>query len=505
MFLNELKFIKNTALNLRVPLTNDIMPSVMAVKGHKGIVEGIDYRGVSVIAAVLPVPDSPWFMVARMDINEVYAPLRSRLWNVIIVICIVLAGAGTTIGLLWHRQTNRLYRKQLETAESLNKSEEIFNNFMKYSPIYVFFKDENMRAIRLSKNYESMLGKPIPELLGKNMEDIFPSDLAKSMVADDMRILKDGKEIIVDEEFNGRYYTTIKFPIIIDEKTRYLAGFTIDITESKLAEETLTKYKDHLEDMVKERTEELEKAIEEVVSANQAKSIFLSNMSHEMRTPLNAILGFSELMQQDKNIPENYIKWLETINQSGKNLLALINDILEVTKIEAGRISFNKSIFNIHSLLKDIETIFRIKANAKNLNLFTDYANDLPEFIATDEDKLRQIMINLLSNAVKFTKEGTINLRASVINENDKMYFIAEVEDTGPGIAEKDIEKLFQKFGKTETGLNEGGTGLGLAISQQYAKIMNGIITVKSEKGKGTCFTLKIAIEEGKESAKKSD
>ena len=126
-----------------------------------------------------------------------------------------------------------------ENEEALRESEEIFNKFMEHSPIYVFFKDENIRAIRLSKNFESMLGKPIKELLGKNMEELFPSKLAKSMVEDDMKILKEGREITVDEEFNGRSYTTIKFPIQIDEKTSYLAGYAIDITERKKAEEAL--------------------------------------------------------------------------------------------------------------------------------------------------------------------------------------------------------------------------------------------------------------------------
>jgi PAS domain S-box-containing protein len=128
-------------------------------------------------------------------------------------------------------------RRRAEKA--LHESEEIFNRFMEHSPIYVFFKDENIRSLRLSKNYETMLGKPMSELLGKNMEDLFPSKLAKSMVADDMRILKEGKEIIVEEELNGRFYTTIKFPIHIEGKPRYLVGYTIDITERKRAEEAL--------------------------------------------------------------------------------------------------------------------------------------------------------------------------------------------------------------------------------------------------------------------------
>ena len=220
--------------------------------------------------------------------------------------------------------------------------------------------------------------------------------------------------------------------------------------------------------------------------------LFLSNMSHEIRTPLNAILGFSELMQGDKNLSKEHINWLKTINRSGEHLLALINDILEISRIEAGRITFNPSTFDLHALLRDIEAMFRVKTDEKNLSLLFEYSDELPKYVVTDEGKLRQIIINLVGNAVKFTKEGGVAFRARIKHENDKMYFIAEVEDTGPGIAEKDIDKLFQKFGQTEAGIKEGGTGLGLAISQQYAKIMGGEITLRSEEGKGTCFTLTI-------------
>jgi PAS domain S-box-containing protein len=141
-------------------------------------------------------------------------------------------------------------RKQAELI--LHENEEIFNRFMENSPIYVFFKDENIRPIRLSRNYEKMLGRPLAELLGKNMEELFPSELAKNMVADDKRILKEGKEINVEEELNGRFYTTIKFPIHIEGKPRYLAGYTIDITERKRAEEALWETSKERENLIRE-------------------------------------------------------------------------------------------------------------------------------------------------------------------------------------------------------------------------------------------------------------
>jgi PAS domain S-box-containing protein len=246
LFLNELKFMKNAALNLRIPLKQTYIAAVMAVLGQEGVVEGIDYRGVPVIAALRAVPDSPWHMITRMDAEEVYGPMRGRFGAMVIVILGLLAGTGSGMAALWRRQDRYFIRERLKAAEALQESEEIFRHFMEHSPVYVFFKDLQIRTLRLSKNYEIMLGKPIGELLGKTMDELFPSDFAKKMIADDLKVLKEGKQVEIEEELNGRIYTTMKFPILQDGKPRYLAGFTIDITERKKAEETLIHQLDEL-------------------------------------------------------------------------------------------------------------------------------------------------------------------------------------------------------------------------------------------------------------------
>ncbi len=184
-------------------------------------------------------------------------------------------------------------------------------------------------------------------------------------------------------------------------------------------------------------------------TANRAKSAFLANMSHELRTPLNAILGFAQLMERDNSLTRRQRDSLFTINRSGEHLLNLINDVLEMSKIEAGRITLNPAPFDLHRLLQTIKEMFLLRAEAKKLSLSFKLAPNLPQYILTDECKLRQVVINLLGNAIKFTKTGGVTLRVSM-QQNDFLHF--EVGDTGAGIATEDLDKLFQPFVQTASG-----------------------------------------------------
>ena len=234
-------------------------------------------------------------------------------------------------------------------------------------------------------------------------------------------------------------------------------------------------------------------------NANLAKSAFLANMSHELRTPLNAILGYSELMQQEKDLMPKHHEFLKIINRSGEHLLALINEVLEISKIEAKRTTLDLINFNIHNLIQDVQKMFVLKTNAKGLSFKIQGIEELPLFITADETKLRIILINLIGNAVKFTEKGSITVRFSMNKEYpDKDFLIVEVVDTGQGISENEKDKLFKYFVQTESGKqSKSGTGLGLAISQDYAKLMGGEITFTSISGVGSTFKAKITITEG--------
>ncbi|MEB3277630.1 MAG: PAS domain S-box protein [Lyngbya sp.] len=239
----------------------------------------------------------------------------------------------------------------------------------------------------------------------------------------------------------------------------------------------------------------LRQAMEAAEAANLAKSLFLANMSHELRTPLNVILGFAQVMAHDPTLTPTQQQDLQTIQRSGDHLLSLINDVLDLSKIEAGHCTLEETGFDLIALLHSLRNMFAERASSKGLDLCFEIAPEVPQFIVADAQKLRQILINLLSNAIKFTQKGTVTLRVRTQEFIEPNILIFEVEDTGVGISPEELETIFDAFVQAQAGKRSvSGTGLGLTISRKLLEVMGGKIDLRSTIGQGSTFSFTLPV-----------
>lgn len=255
----------------------------------------------------------------------------------------------------------------------------------------------------------------------------------------------------------------------------------------------LFKLNQELEQRIAERTAELVLAKEKAEAANKAKSTFLATMSHELRTPLNSILGFTQIMLKQHKLDDEQQRYLNTIWQSGEHLLRLINNVLNISKIEAGHTQISRNKLNLHLFLENIIDMFQYQTRSPDIKIKLLFDEAVPAYVETDEGKLRQMIINLMGNAVKFTPQGHINLNIKM--ENDNKTLVISIEDTGIGIPVESQEDIFGEFKKSvQHDYDSDGTGLGLAVSRKLARLLGGDIKLRSKPGKGSTFTLTVPI-----------
>jgi PAS domain S-box-containing protein len=370
---------------------------------------------------------------------------------------------------------------------------------------YVSMKDTSSRYVYGNEATLKLLGCSANELQGSDYSRFFAPKTASLLREIDRQVLAGrnvSREIeTVDTQGQRRVYLETKTPIYADPERREiwgLCGISTDITERKAVEAELERHRDHLEKMVEERTVALSIAKEAAEAASRAKSTFLANMSHELRTPLNGIMGMTELARRRASDPEQQ-EMLVTLAQSTRHLLGIINDILDLSKIEADRLTLETSDFQLGSVFDSLKNLLGESAAAKQLQINFDIDPALAKTtLQGDPLRLCQILLNLAGNAIKFTSAGSVTIKAELAaRENDRVALHFEVSDTGIGIPVTDQARLFRAFEQADSSITRryGGTGLGLAICQRLVGMMGGSIGVSSEPGAGSTFWFHIQLD----------
>ncbi|MGF1492867.1 MAG: PAS domain S-box protein [Microcoleaceae cyanobacterium] len=392
-------------------------------------------------------------------------------------------------------------------AQALKESEQKLAGILDNAEDAIISVDQNQAILRFNQGAERIFGYQLAEVRGKPIKILLPAVSCQ-----------------IYHYFDPEYSSSDCGQSSQTGRTQEVLAlrkngqeFPAEVSISKLETQEGYIFTAILKDITRRKQSEaaLEHAKEAAEAANWAKSEFLANMSHELRTPLNAILGFSQLMARDTSFSPEQQKHLGIINSSGEHLLALINDVLDLSKIEAGQMELEKTDFDLLRLLKSLEQLFQLKAQAKGLTLEFVADEELPQFIHGDQGKLRQVLMNLLGNAIKFTQRGGVSLNVLVqepsggAQETDGASRFAnsplqairldfQVSDTGPGIQPEELESIFESFVQSETGRqSQQGTGLGLPISRRFIQMMGGDITVDSVLGEGTTFVFSIRVESG--------
>jgi len=387
--------------------------------------------------------------------------------------------AFVTFFLIKSRRTGKRLEKLVrQRTRELERETATLKAVFNSSPDYIFCKDLNSRYTRCNKSMEKAFGLSEALIIGKTDRDSmdFSEQAAEKFAAQDEQILNGKEFLIFEDQMISKsdhskviFLETIKTPLLQNGKIVGILGISRDITQRKAIEDELR-------------------------AASRAKSAFLANMSHELRTPLNVVIGLTDLVLEENQLTGHIKDNLVKISNAGNTLLSIVNDILDFSKIESGKIEITPVEYHISSLLNDVITLVSTRLGEKPINFSLNISDDLPAKLYGDDLRVKQIFNNLLSNAIKYTHSGTIELSVSCKREGADVLMKVSVSDTGIGIIEENIKKLFSDYNQVDTRANRNieGTGLGLAITKRLAELMGGGISVTSEYGKGSVFTVHI-------------
>ena len=459
----------------------------------------------ALLPASRPVPMYDWQQIQRWNADigrlppqAVFLNRPPNIWQQHRVAVVLVGGVFLMMACLLSALL--LQQRRLRQAErEARDSEQRFRILVEHAPEAILVYDLDLdRFVDANTSAQQMLGMSRETLLTCGPFDLYSSEQPDRlplalMVEEHLRRVMLGEPILVER--NVRRADGSVFPCEVRlvrlpmEGRRLVRSGIVDISARKHSEQELLGYRDHLEELVQQRTAALSVAVTQAQSANRAKSAFLANMSHELRTPLNSVIGFSQMMADSSSMFEEEKQNLAIINRAGHHLLTLINDILELSKIEAGRMQLQTAPVDLGGLLDDVLEMVRMRASDKGIALCLECSQVLPQ-VVLDGAKLRQVLLNLLSNALKFIAHGSVTLSLDcrpVAHEQVLLAFA--VRDTGSGIAEADLERIFEPFVQADSTAAHAGTGLGLTISRESVRLMHGDLRVESVLGQGSTFS----------------
>ncbi|CAK0754084.1 two-component system, sensor histidine kinase and response regulator [Gammaproteobacteria bacterium] len=506
LFLNNLRHQADTALKLRIPLTTREVPTVMAINGREGFAEGIDYRDVAVMSVLKAIPNTPWFIVTKIDTAEALADWQRQSVTILLLIGLLLVAAASTA--IRQHNASTQYRVLFQVEAARRESESRYHVTLMSVGDAVIATDGQGRIIIMNPIAETLTGWREVEAIGRPLDEVFViinEETRQPIESSVTRVLRTGIVVGLANHTlliarNGSESPIADNGAPLRDANGTIIGVVLvfrDQTEERRAQNELEHHRQHLEDLVITRTDELIKAKEMAEAANEAKSVFLANMSHEIRTPMNAIMGFTDRLRRHTQDTEQRDK-LDKMDTAARHLLSIINKVLDLSKIEAGKLVLEKSDFEFEKVVKDVCALVHDESQARGLELTVDIDPSLSRPLRGDPTRLSQVLLNYLGNALKFTERGRISIHAIVIDECDSnINVLFKVRDTGIGIEPKDQARLFAAFEQANgsTTRKYGGTGLGLTITRHLVQLMGGEVGVESQPGIGSTFWFTARLE----------
>jgi PAS domain S-box-containing protein len=519
--LNDVRLEKPKDFRYTVALkdANNILSK--AILGNRSIIEGLDYRNTKVLAFVTKLPISNWVLVIKIDSNEILIGLKQRALYISLFIISLIGMLGIGMALINANQQKKLFLHIVDTEKALALEKYMVEMLLYNVPDHIYFKDVKSRFIRINQSLAESLGLENPDqATGKTDFDFYSKEHAEQAFFDEQKIIKTGEVIKKEEKETWpnkpeTWASTIKLPLKdINGITIGTFGISRDITEKvrsdqKIKDNQLQLQKQNEEyavlneeyfsvnEELKATLEEMQYAKDKAEHSDMLKTAFLQNMSHEIRTPLNAIMGFSELIQKHFHNKPKVEQYTNIIIHRSNDLLGIINDILDISKIESGQVNISTEEFKLDELCHELKELFNLqqkRLNKNQLSLSFHLSDNLVnEIVIADKGKLKQILINLIGNALKFTNDGSINVSCEL---GAGQILLVKVSDTGIGIPKDKQTEIFDRFTQVHLGEGRlyGGTGLGLSIVKGLVSLLQGEVTVESKLEVGSTFFVKIPI-----------